>query len=342
MTLRERLASGRILVAPGVCDGLTAALAEAAGFEALYVSGAAVAYTRLGRPDIGLTTMSEMAEAVAQIRDRVALPLVVDADTGFGNALNAQRTMRAYERAGAGALQVEDQVFPKRCGHLRGQSADRGRRDGRQDRRDGRGAGFRRDARDRTHRRHCRGGAGARARPRRALPRGRRRRALRRGAALGGGDGGGGRAIPRPGAADGQHGRGWCDAAQDGRGAGGGRLLARHLPRRDRAGAGPDGGGLLPQPRGARHQRALRRPDAPTSPPWATAWGPRTCLRAAAASRDREGLARPAPGVGRDPPYGRPRSVASRPEPPMRGLVGAGVRAGWPAAPGLPSRAGPS
>ena len=119
MTLRERLASGPILVAPGVCDGLTAALAEAAGFEALYVSGAAVSYTRLGRPDIGLATMSEMADAVAQIRDRVALPLIVDADTGFGNALNAQRTVRTYERAGAGALQMEDQAFPKRCGHLR-------------------------------------------------------------------------------------------------------------------------------------------------------------------------------------------------------------------------------
>ncbi len=118
MTLKARLQQGRILMAPGVYDGLTAALAEQAGFEALYLSGAAVAYTRLGRPDIGLTTMSEMADTMALIRDRVDLPVIIDADTGFGNALNAQRTMRAYERAGANALQVEDQTYPKRCGHL--------------------------------------------------------------------------------------------------------------------------------------------------------------------------------------------------------------------------------
>ncbi|WP_102107902.1 isocitrate lyase/PEP mutase family protein [Oceaniglobus roseus] len=118
MSLRARLARPEILVAPGVYDGLTAGLAAAAGFEALYLSGAAVAYTRLGRPDIGLTTMSEMADTLALIRDRVDLPVVIDADTGFGNALNAQRTMRVYERAGANALQVEDQTYPKRCGHL--------------------------------------------------------------------------------------------------------------------------------------------------------------------------------------------------------------------------------
>lgn len=118
MTLRDRLARPEILVAPGVYDGLTAALAEQAGFEALYLSGAAVAYTRLGRPDIGLTSVTEMAETMALVRDRVGLPVIIDADTGFGNALNAQRTMRLYERAGANALQVEDQTFPKRCGHL--------------------------------------------------------------------------------------------------------------------------------------------------------------------------------------------------------------------------------
>ncbi|MDW4499185.1 isocitrate lyase/phosphoenolpyruvate mutase family protein [Sulfitobacter sp. D35] len=118
MSLRERLAADRVVVAPGVYDGLTAALAANAGFEALYLSGAAVAYTRLGRPDIGLTSMSEMADTMALIRDRVDLPVVIDADTGFGNALNAQRTMRVYERAGASALQVEDQTYPKRCGHL--------------------------------------------------------------------------------------------------------------------------------------------------------------------------------------------------------------------------------
>jgi 2-methylisocitrate lyase-like PEP mutase family enzyme len=118
MSLRARLKDPGILVAPGVYDGLTAALAEQAGFEALYLSGAAVAYTRLGRPDIGLSTASEMAETMALIADRTDLPVIMDADTGFGNALNARRTMQSYERAGAAALQVEDQTYPKKCGHL--------------------------------------------------------------------------------------------------------------------------------------------------------------------------------------------------------------------------------
>ncbi len=118
MSLKTRLASDEILVAPGVYDALTATLAAQAGFEALYLSGAAVAYTRLGRPDIGLSSVSEMADTMNLIRDRVDLPVIIDADTGFGNALNAQRTMRLYERAGANALQVEDQTYPKRCGHL--------------------------------------------------------------------------------------------------------------------------------------------------------------------------------------------------------------------------------
>ena len=118
MSLRARLQQKEIVVAPAVYDGLTASLAEAAGFEALYLSGAAVAYTRLGRPDIGLTTASEMADTMTLIADRIALPVIIDADTGFGNALNAQRTMRLYERAGASALQMEDQTYPKRCGHL--------------------------------------------------------------------------------------------------------------------------------------------------------------------------------------------------------------------------------
>ena len=118
MSLKARLQHSKILVAPGVYDGLTAALATDAGFEALYLSGAAVAYTRLGRPDIGLSTASEMADTMALIADRTPLPVIIDADTGFGNALNAQRTMRVYERAGASALQLEDQSYPKRCGHL--------------------------------------------------------------------------------------------------------------------------------------------------------------------------------------------------------------------------------
>lgn len=120
MGLRERLAEPRIVLAPGVCDALTAAIATDAGFEALYVSGAAIAYTRLGRPDIGLVSMSEVADHVARIADRVDTPLIVDADTGYGNALNVQRTVRALERAGAAMIQLEDQTFPKRCGHLDG------------------------------------------------------------------------------------------------------------------------------------------------------------------------------------------------------------------------------
>lgn len=118
MSLKDRLARPPILVAPGIYDALTAALAEQAGFEALYLSGAAVAYTRLGRPDIGLVTLTEMAQTLALIRDRTARPIIIDADTGHGNALNARRTMQTFERAGANALQVEDQTFPKRCGHL--------------------------------------------------------------------------------------------------------------------------------------------------------------------------------------------------------------------------------
>jgi 2-methylisocitrate lyase-like PEP mutase family enzyme len=117
-TLSSRLARPPILIAPGVYDALTALIAERAGFEALYVSGAGIAYTRLGRPDIGLVGMSEVAQTVAFIRDRVGAHLIVDADTGYGNALNVQRTVRLLERAGAGAIQIEDQDFPKRCGHL--------------------------------------------------------------------------------------------------------------------------------------------------------------------------------------------------------------------------------
>lgn len=117
--LRARLRQKPALLAPGIYDALTAALAEQAGFEAAYLSGAQIAYTRLGSPDIGLVAMTEVAETILRIRERVALPLIVDADTGFGNALNAQRTVRLFERAGACAIQIEDQDFPKRCGHLR-------------------------------------------------------------------------------------------------------------------------------------------------------------------------------------------------------------------------------
>lgn len=118
MTLRERLRTAPILLAPGIYDALTAAMVEAQGFGAAYLSGASIAYTRLGRPDIGLVSMAEVADTLTLIHDRVALPVIVDADTGYGNALNVQRTVRLFERAGASALQLEDQGFPKRCGHL--------------------------------------------------------------------------------------------------------------------------------------------------------------------------------------------------------------------------------
>lgn len=122
MTLAARLAEPRLLLAPGVYDALSALLAAQAGFEALYLSGASIAYTRLARPDIGLTTFSEVADTLARITERVELPVIVDADTGFGNALNVQRTVRGFERAGAAMIQLEDQGFPKRCGHLEGKS----------------------------------------------------------------------------------------------------------------------------------------------------------------------------------------------------------------------------
>ncbi len=111
-----------IVVAPGVYDAFSAGIAEAAGFHTLYLSGAAIAYCRLGRPDIGLVSSTEVAETVALVRDRVDCSLIVDADTGYGNALNVQRTVRLFERAGASAIQLEDQVFPKRCGHLAGKA----------------------------------------------------------------------------------------------------------------------------------------------------------------------------------------------------------------------------
>jgi 2-methylisocitrate lyase-like PEP mutase family enzyme len=120
MTLALRLQQPTALLAPGIYDALTALVAEQAGFEALYLSGASIAYTRLGRSDVGLTTATEVADSLARITERVRLPVIVDADTGFGNALNTQRTVRAFERAGAAMIQLEDQTFPKRCGHLDG------------------------------------------------------------------------------------------------------------------------------------------------------------------------------------------------------------------------------
>ncbi|MEO8559175.1 MAG: isocitrate lyase/phosphoenolpyruvate mutase family protein [Rhodospirillales bacterium] len=120
--LRRHLASGPIVVAPGIYDALGALMAQQAGFATLYLSGASIAYTRFGRPDIGLVGMSEVAQTLSEIRERVELPVIVDADTGFGNALNVQRTVRVFETAGAAAIQLEDQTLPKRCGHLSGKT----------------------------------------------------------------------------------------------------------------------------------------------------------------------------------------------------------------------------
>jgi 2-methylisocitrate lyase-like PEP mutase family enzyme len=122
ITLKQRLQQPQVLLAPGIYDPLTALIAEQSGFEALYLSGASIAYTRLGRSDIGLTTATEVADCLARITERVSIPVIVDADTGFGNALNTMRTVRAFEQAGAAMLQIEDQTFPKRCGHLDGKT----------------------------------------------------------------------------------------------------------------------------------------------------------------------------------------------------------------------------
>lgn len=120
--LRALLRADETIVAPGCYDALTALLIQQAGFKAAYVSGGSIAYTRLGRPDIGLVTASEVAQVIELIRERVDLPLIVDADTGYGNAINVQRTVRTFERMGASCIQLEDQVAPKRCGHLAGKA----------------------------------------------------------------------------------------------------------------------------------------------------------------------------------------------------------------------------
>lgn len=116
------LTEGASILAPGVYDSFSALIASQAGFQALYLSGASIAYTRLGRSDVGLTTYSEVAETLARIAERVDTPVIVDADTGFGNAVNVMRTIRGLERAGAAMIQLEDQGFPKRCGHLAGKT----------------------------------------------------------------------------------------------------------------------------------------------------------------------------------------------------------------------------
>lgn len=116
------LEPGGAVLAPGVYDALSALVAERAGARAIYLSGAALAYTQLGQPDLGFLDLTRIADAAQRISDRVETPLIVDADTGFGNAINVQRTVKTLERAGASAIQIEDQAMPKRCGHLDGKS----------------------------------------------------------------------------------------------------------------------------------------------------------------------------------------------------------------------------
>lgn len=117
---REKLAEKRGLVVPGAANALNARIIAELGFEAVYVSGAGVTNTFLGIPDLGFISLPELAQHTSAIRDAVEIPIIVDADTGFGNALNVGHTVRVLERAGANAIQLEDQVNPKRCGHFSG------------------------------------------------------------------------------------------------------------------------------------------------------------------------------------------------------------------------------
>ncbi len=118
--LRELINGNDILLIPGVHDGLVAKVATKVGFEALYMTGAGVSYTMLGKPDIGLTTMTEMVSRASYIYDVAQVPIIADGDTGYGNAINVIRTVKEYEKAGIACIQLEDQSLPKRCGHMQG------------------------------------------------------------------------------------------------------------------------------------------------------------------------------------------------------------------------------
>lgn len=120
--LRNHLASGRQLIAPGVADALHARLVRQHGFDAVYMTGAGTSAVRLGMPDIGLLTMSEMIDNATRIVDASELPLIADADNGYGGVMNVRRTVQGYVRAGVAGIHLEDQVFPKRCGHLAGKA----------------------------------------------------------------------------------------------------------------------------------------------------------------------------------------------------------------------------
>lgn len=120
MSLRKLIIGNELLLAPGIYDALSGLIATQSGAKAVYLSGASLAYTRFGTSDIGLVSVSEVNDTIAAITDRIPTPIIVDGDTGFGNALNVQRTVRSFERSGADAIQLEDQSFPKKCGHLAG------------------------------------------------------------------------------------------------------------------------------------------------------------------------------------------------------------------------------
>lgn len=120
--LRELLAARRPLVAPGAYDALSARLVEQAGFDAVYMTGFGTTASLIGRPDVGLLSSAEMIDNAARIVSAVDVPVIADADTGFGNAINVVRTVRSYERAGVSAIHLEDQVMPKKCGHMSGKA----------------------------------------------------------------------------------------------------------------------------------------------------------------------------------------------------------------------------
>ena len=122
MNLPALLEEPNLLLAPGIYDSLSGLIATKAGAKAVYLSGASLAYTRFGISDLGLVSVSEVNDTLAAIADRIETPVIVDGDNGFGNALNVQRTVRSFERSGAAAIQLEDQAFPKRCGHLDGKT----------------------------------------------------------------------------------------------------------------------------------------------------------------------------------------------------------------------------
>jgi 2-methylisocitrate lyase-like PEP mutase family enzyme len=119
-SLKAMITGKDLVMAPGAYDALTAKIVETAGFKAVYMTGYGTSAGRFGLPDLGLLTMTEMVENAARIAEAVRIPLIADADTGYGNPINVVRTVKAYERAGAAAIHLEDQVWPKRCGHMRG------------------------------------------------------------------------------------------------------------------------------------------------------------------------------------------------------------------------------